>query len=355
LTRTANALTEEELLEYALRANAAQVEERCRQIRNARPDSVEEARQSWRRRSMSVFRNPARGTMTISIEVPIEAGEAIVKAVDKAVQFGDVAAGPEFGGEGWHAQQADALVAVAKSYLSGCSTEQRSPGRRGVTATSADHYQIVVHVDEAALRGGAGRSEMPIETVKRLACDGSVTCVTEDASGDPLSVGRKHRIVPLGLRRALWSRDRGCTFPGCRNTHFVDAHHVWHWADGGATSLDNTLLLCTHHHRLVHEGGLRVQRCSDGAVEFRRADGRSIPRCGYRADDAAPDAAVLDDSEYSSAEDWLAALVNGRHPADRVREEAAIYQVKRPAAGKSWVTYSRSSASRSSSAVMPRT
>jgi hypothetical protein len=80
---------------------------------------------------------------------------------------------------------------------------------------------------------------------------------------------------------------------------------------------------------------------------------KRIPRCGYRADDAAPDPAVLDDFEYS-AEGWLAALVKGRHPADRVREEAAIYEVGRPAA-KTFVVHSRSKASRSSCAVMPRT
>ncbi|MBN1237716.1 MAG: DUF222 domain-containing protein [Gammaproteobacteria bacterium] len=342
LTRAADALNEQELLDYALHANAGQVEERCRQIRNVRPASVEEARRAWQRRSMSVFRNDARGTMTISIEVPLDAGEAIVRAVDKAVQSGDVAAGAEFGRDGWQAQQADALVAVAKAYLSGGVASEGqangdADGRSGGRATSADHYQIVVHVDEAALRGGAGRSEMPIETVKRLACDCSITVVTENDRGDPLNVGRRQRIVPLGLRRALWSRDRGCTFPGCRNRRFVEAHHVRHWAHGGDTSLRNTALLCAHHHRLVHEGGLRMKLGPDGKFEFRRTDGRSIPRCGYRADDASPDPIMLEGLGYSSAEGWLAALVSGRAPENRVREEAAVYRTRFGSLGASVV------------------
>ncbi|HUF51684.1 MAG TPA: HNH endonuclease signature motif containing protein, partial [Longimicrobiales bacterium] len=64
--------------------------------------------------------------------------------------------------------------------------------------------------------------------------------------------------IPPALRRALEVRDRGCRFPGC-GLRFTDAHHVQHWADGGETSLSNCLLLCRHHHRLVHEGGWRVE------------------------------------------------------------------------------------------------
>src|SRR5690606_2401018 len=110
------------------------------------------------------------------------------------------------------------------------------------------------------------------------------------------------------------SRDRGCTFPGCSHQRYLHAHHLHHWANGGETSIDNTILLCTHHHRLVHEGGLRARRAGDGTIEFKRADGRSIPRCGYQVQDAEPDPAILDGLGYPSAEAWLAALVSGRKP-----------------------------------------
>ncbi len=91
--------------------------------------------------------------------------------------------------------------------------------------------------------------------------------------------------MPTQLKRALWARDRGCSFPGCDHKHYVDAHHIEHWADGGATSLGNLTLLCSHHHRLLHEGGFAIHRDANGDSYFRRPDGRVIPRFGYRLDD----------------------------------------------------------------------
>jgi hypothetical protein len=93
--------------------------------------------------------------------------------------------------------------------------------------------------------------------------------------GSVLDVGRKTRTIPPALRRALDVRDRGCRFPGC-GLRFTDAHHIVHWADGGDTKLDNTLLLCRRHHRSVHEGGYRV--CSDrnGTVVFFTPRGKAI-------------------------------------------------------------------------------
>ena len=71
------------------------------------------------------------------------------------------------------------------------------------------------------------------------------------------------------MRRALRVRDKGCRFPGCTNTRFVDGHHIEHWADGGETSLDNLVLLCRHHHHLVHEGGFVCEKSLNGAINFK--------------------------------------------------------------------------------------
>jgi hypothetical protein len=97
-----------------------------------------------------------------------------------------------------------------------------------------------------------------------------------ERDGEPLSVGRKTRSIPPALRRALRSRDEGCRFPGCNQHHRVDAHHVTHWADGGATALTNLVQLCRFHHRLVHEGGYMIEARAAGALCFRRPDGRTI-------------------------------------------------------------------------------
>ena len=308
LTRVAQVDDEDLLVDYALNASAAQVEERCRQIRNVAPDSIEVARRAWERRSLSIARNPAAGTMLISIELPVEDGELVAKAVDRAVAAGEGELGPEFDAAGWRAQQADALVAIARDYLAGGPRGGDTEEPAAVSgAATADRYQIVVHVDESALcagatnsegaplRGGVARSDLPLESVRRLTCDGSLVRVIERPDGTPLAIGRRQRVVTGAIRRALWSRDRGCSFPGCERRHYVDAHNIRHWANGGETTLDNLTLLCTQHHRLLHEGRYRIGRDIDGAIYFERRDGRVIPRGGYEAGAVHPSVEGCDD------------------------------------------------------------
>lgn len=94
-------------------------------------------------------------------------------------------------------------------------------------------------------------------------------------SSEPLDVGRKTPVISAALRRALAVRDRGCRFPGCdRPRSWCDAHHVVHWADGGATELANLVLLCRRHHTLTH-GPFRAEMSETGPV-FRRPDGTII-------------------------------------------------------------------------------
>ncbi|MGH7321675.1 MAG: HNH endonuclease [Candidatus Rokuibacteriota bacterium] len=97
------------------------------------------------------------------------------------------------------------------------------------------------------------------ETSQRLACDASRVVMRHDGDGHPLDVGRRTRTIPAALRQALLHRDRGCRFPGCGLRH-CQGHHLRHWANGGATTLDNLTLLCRRHHRAVHEEGYQVER-----------------------------------------------------------------------------------------------
>jgi hypothetical protein len=118
-----------------------------------------------------------------------------------------------------------------------------------------------------AIADGPGISP---ETARRISCDGALVALIE-RDGEPLSVGRRTRSVPSAIRRALAARDGRCQFPGCERHRFVDAHHIVHWSQGGDTRLDNLVLLCRHHHRLVHEGGYSVSPSltSDGRHTFR--------------------------------------------------------------------------------------
>jgi len=96
--------------------------------------------------------------------------------------------------------------------------------------------------------------------------------VHHSGQGTHLDLGRRSRIVPPALRRALSLRDRGCRFPACPHHFFLHAHHIVHWAHGGATRLSNLVLLCSAHHRLLHEGGFRIEFRGDGHLAF--TDGR---------------------------------------------------------------------------------
>ncbi len=279
LTRVATPENEASLLDFAMTTTAARVEERCRQLRNLHPSAEVRANRVHRNRSLSMWRNAERGTMTITVELPVVEGEVIDQALSKAMER-HVSNDPESASTSFAAQQADALVNLAKSYLGG--DDEASPRNR-------ENYQVVIHVDEAALTEGEGRSDVPLQTARRLTCDGSTVTMIDNAKGEPLSIGRKKRTVPTAMNRALWARDHGCTFPGCTHTRYVDAHHVVHWANGGETSLNNLILLCTQHHRLVHEDGYDIRKNLQGNWYFRRPDGRAIPDVGFIPDD------VLDD------------------------------------------------------------
>lgn len=203
----------------------------------------------------------------------------------------------------------------------------RSAGTaRRVTASLADRFQVVLHVDAEALRAESPGAELPrpealreealregtlcegavrqerghtpsdpapssgsgaavlergglgvsAETSRRIACDASGVNMTHGADGSVLDVGRRSRTVPPAIRRALDHRDRGCRFPGC-GLRFCDAHHIRHWADGGETRLGNLFLVCRHHHRALHEGGFRVEVAETGELRFYRPDGRLVP------------------------------------------------------------------------------
>ena len=109
---------------------------------------------------------------------------------------------------------------------------------------------VLMRAIEAA---GDALYRVSAETSRRMACDAARVAMGH-RDGEVVSVGRRTRTIPPHIRRALEERDRGCRYPGCAS-RFTEAHHVKHWADGGETSLANTILLCRRHHRLVTRVG----------------------------------------------------------------------------------------------------
>ena len=96
-------------------------------------------------------------------------------------------------------------------------------------------------------------NELSVATIRRLACDAEIIPAVLGSKSEPLDVGRAKRLVTLAIWAALVIRDRHCAFPGCdRPPLMCHAHHILHWISGGETKLDNLVLLCGHHHRVIH-------------------------------------------------------------------------------------------------------
>ncbi|MCC6223810.1 MAG: DUF222 domain-containing protein [Thermoleophilia bacterium] len=287
LTRVAEPGSEGELLELAFALTAAQLE---RAVRAYRRVSAQDARALHEREQLTWYWDED-GSLVVRARLAPEDGALLLRALEASRErlwrggtdgeHGSAEPreedsehrGEDEGGSAEPRPRSvrptniEALVSMADAAL---ASEGGRPG--------GERYQVVVHVDETVLGGGdgcgavlEGGPAVAADTARRIACDASVTR-TAQRQGGPPSVGRKARTIPPALRRALTLRDRGCRFPGCENHRFVDAHHIHHWARGGATVLDNLVLLCRRHHRLVHEGGFGV----DARGRFYDARGRRI-------------------------------------------------------------------------------
>ena len=325
LTRVATPEREAELLEFARAGSAAKLERTVRMWKKLSRDAELTAEQARRRsRTFSVFVD-GDGMYVVKGRLEPEVGAVLMRAVEAASdalfrsEHGTSAGsrGDENGDTHPEPKQrrADAVGLLAERALAagfgaapghdadrsienGVARETPSPGE-GPTApkgegqepltapriesgTRAERYQVMVHCDAATLaeEGEPGRSDLDgirvsAETSRRMACDAAVVAMVHAKDGSMLNVGRRTRTIPPHIRRALEERDRGCRFPGC-GCRFTEAHHVKHWADGGETSLGNTLLLCRRHHRAVHEGRVKVSVATDGMVLFFTRTGRML-------------------------------------------------------------------------------
>ncbi|TWF78022.1 HNH endonuclease [Pseudonocardia hierapolitana] len=138
--------------------------------------------------------------------------------------------------------------------------------------------RVIVHLDAST---GTARlddgPEVPASTAERLACDARVQVLLNDRTSNRMYLGRNRRLATPAQIAALTVRDgEGCQFPGCTHTRHLHAHHVVPWWLGGRTDVDNLILICSFHHRLIHDHGYRIRRLP-GRWEFRRPDGTPIP------------------------------------------------------------------------------
>jgi hypothetical protein len=279
VSRIATPENEGELLEFACGATTSQLERMLRAWRKgSRKDEARWEEERHRSRTFSVFPDDD-GMYLVRGRLTPEVGALLMRAVEAASDA--LFRKPEVPGatDDSEAEAArrrgDAVGLLAERALAAGFGGDCPTAEFPISGTRAERYQVVLHVEPKTLaaEGKPGRSELEdgtrvsAETSRRLSCDASVVQVTETKEGTILDVGRKTRTISPALRRALEVRDRGCRFPGC-GRRFTDAHHVRYWADGGETSLHNCLLLCNFHHRLVHEGGWRIEWWGVGRPMF---------------------------------------------------------------------------------------
>jgi uncharacterized protein DUF222/HNH endonuclease len=151
-------------------------------------------------------------------------------------------------------RRGDALVNICRRSL--------DEGTVGGTRKARPHITLVVDLEKHAERAlldharaeAAHTGHVSENTLRRLTCDCNISRILTAGKGEILDVGRATRTIPPAIWRALVVRDRHCSAPGCdRPPGGCEAHHVWHWEDGGPTSLENLTLLCWYHHHEAHK------------------------------------------------------------------------------------------------------
>jgi hypothetical protein len=211
------------------------------------------------------------GTLRIWGRLPYDQGAIVEKTLDRIADQVRASGASDV----LRALRADALTEICSTWLA--------------SQSDADRATVVVHVNEGELAATRGVGELEngvllaSETVRRLACDSRLQMIVESEDGKPIGVGRTTRVVPHWLMRELRHRDGGCRFPECDRDHWLAAHHIQHWSQGGRTDLDNMITVCGHHHTLLHEGGFRVEGDPDGELIFYRPDVIPIIRRSARA------------------------------------------------------------------------
>ncbi len=212
-------------------------------------------------------------------EVSPQVGSAALTDVDVSAEADGLPDWLEFAWSSREQRYADALVDMAEHCLAtrAGAWKRRRTGRR---------YEVMLTIGRNELaKQSAGGARYHVERdwgideedARHIACDADLTEYIEDAKGNLLNYERRSRIVPARLLRALKLRDRNrCRFPGCAHQRYVEAHHVQHWIDGGETCLENLVLLCSAHHRLLHHGAYHIV-VEDGGVVFVGRDGEVMP------------------------------------------------------------------------------
>lgn len=196
-------------------------------------------------------------------------------------------------------RRADALTAIAKQTLNSGGYKPGGQVRPHVMVTLgaaewADWQRsghVPSHAPAATIGDGVPLAPSEIDT---LLCDCTIMRAVLDSDGLPVDLGRDKRTFKSHQRHALQLRDGHCTWPGCRMPgEYTEGHHIDQWADGGSTSIENGLLLCSFHHHYAHAERIVISPIM-GGHRFTRPDGRIVGEHQFERHDPPPAWAVSD-------------------------------------------------------------
>lgn len=286
LTRAADKETEDIYLNIALSGTAAQIERmvRCDERFKSEEELVLDYKAANKTREFSWFEE-RDGTVVFQGRLPAEQASRVISAIESAEQ--EIAAekpaeeesSQELPKTSAAQRRADALVHLVDRSCNGYQVMLHVPAETLEQETPSEQTKSMATKTAHLDKGGP----ISMEAARRICCDAGITPVVEGKYGEVLDIGRKTRKIPPAIRRALEVRDKKtCRFPGCTHTRYLHGHHIKHWSDGGVTALNNLVLLCSHHHGLVHEGGFSCrayQRSKNTSVNivFKRPDGVVLP------------------------------------------------------------------------------
>jgi len=136
----------------------------------------------------------------------------------------------------------------------------------GSTETLSSHHsraEVSVVIDYQTLVGGLHQhsvmhtgynTELPLETIRRMACEAQIIPVVLGSNGVVLDVGRGSRLASRHQRLALEAMYSHCAIPDCHvSVNRCQPHHIRYWRNNGPTDMNNLVPLCSTHHRNVHE------------------------------------------------------------------------------------------------------
>jgi hypothetical protein len=185
--------------------------------------------------------------------------------------------GPSFGGS-----PASVVVHVDVDLLAESIPKASPDSTSCPTATSKPKpKQKPKQKPEAGCPSGGGYAAIeglgPIsaEVARRLCCDAKISVSLDGSDGSCLDLKPLQRYPSAAQRTEIRRRDNGCRFPGCGFTNYTDVHHMVLFTEGGKTTLDNLITLCSSHHHAVHEIGWKMSGDANAKVTFTGPHGRS--------------------------------------------------------------------------------